>query len=168
MSIKTICFQTRKKYHQWRQLLANFWNHFPALYFGFFFLIGITAASMPLALFGWLLFKAPKKWLGALVITSLGYVYFSWLYCSLPLDKEVTGQALVHIHHVKRYSSSFKTSLVYEVTLKHFSAKNLTLRHLPCRLYAHKNTSRPLAHRGLPSFPRNSCSNSASLLHFKA
>ena len=101
--MKTIYFQSRKKYRQWRRLLTDFWDHFPALYFGFFFLIGITAAFMPLSLIGWLLFKTSKKWLGALLVTALGYLYASWLYPTLPPDKKITGEALVHVHHVKRH-----------------------------------------------------------------
>ena len=138
MGFKTICLQSGKKYNQWSQLLTAFWERFPALYLSLFFLIGIAAVSMPISLAGCLLFATKKKYIGSLVMIVMGYFYFSWLYPTLTFEGEVTGEALVHIHHVKRHASPFTTSLVYEVTLKRFSAKDLTLRNLPCQLYLHK------------------------------
>ncbi|MEM7175246.1 MAG: ComEC/Rec2 family competence protein [Chlamydiota bacterium] len=147
MSFRAIDFHLGMRYRRWNQLLATFWDRFPALYLSFFFLIGIATVSMPVSCFGCLFSATKKKFVAGLVISALGYFYFSSLYPTLTFEQEMTGNALVHIHHVKHHASPFKTSIIYEVTLKNFKTKNLTLKNLPCRLYLNKKEPRPPANR---------------------
>lgn len=131
--------------------LLRFWQHHPALFYGFAFLIGIAWALadslwIPLLpiLFLFLPFiasifingretKIIQPLLLALLISFAGWGHIN-AHHSFPLLPEggIEGEALIKIKNLRQQSNPFGTKWVYRCEIIHFISDNASISSLPC------------------------------------
>ena len=136
----------RKSFFAFSESMLAFWERYPALYFGFFFALGIACTfNLIYSIFA-LPFINYKNFFKSIFLLFTSTLYFI-LIAPPTLSSPAHGSGVFQVHAIKPYASPFTTGLVYEGLLKKFYTDAHTFSSLPCRIYINQTKNRPLAHQ---------------------
>ena len=134
----------KKIFHSLQIATSNFYRHFPALYSGLYFLIGIsTAFHLSFLIVGLLFFTIERK-IFFLLIILIGFLYTKALHPFPDLKEEqIYGSGVFHFEKIKRFKTPFHTKIACDGILLVFQTKTNIYHRLPCRLYFSMHENRP-------------------------